>query len=54
MRISRDRVSSGKSGAFPAIANADWNRNAALMRNLDKMRERVKQLEVAVNDLKPQ
>ena len=37
------------ASTFPAIASADWNRNAALMRNLDKMRERLKQLEIALN-----
>ncbi len=36
------------TSAFPAIDNADWNKNAAVMRNLDKMRDRVKQLEAAV------
>lgn len=36
------------TSAFPAVDHADWNRNAALMRNLDKMRERIKQLESAV------
>lgn len=33
------------SGTFPAIESADWNRNAALMRNLDKMRARLKKIE---------
>jgi UDP-3-O-[3-hydroxymyristoyl] glucosamine N-acyltransferase len=42
------------TSAFPAIPNADWNRSAALMRNLDKMRERLKQLETTVEKLKPQ
>lgn len=36
------------TSAFPAIAHADWNRNAALMRNLDTLRTRIKQLEAAV------
>jgi UDP-3-O-[3-hydroxymyristoyl] glucosamine N-acyltransferase len=36
------------SGTFPAMESADWNRNAALMRNLDKMRTRLKQLEAAL------
>jgi UDP-3-O-[3-hydroxymyristoyl] glucosamine N-acyltransferase len=40
------------TSAFPAIDNADWNKNAAVMRNLDKMRDRVKQLEAAVAALK--
>jgi UDP-3-O-[3-hydroxymyristoyl] glucosamine N-acyltransferase len=37
------------ASTFPAIPSADWNRNAALMRNLDKMRDRLKQLETALN-----
>jgi UDP-3-O-[3-hydroxymyristoyl] glucosamine N-acyltransferase len=41
------------TSAFPAINHADWNRNAAVMRNLDKMRERVKQLEAAIDQLQP-
>jgi len=36
------------ASTFPAIESADWNRNAALMRNLDKMRDRLKQLEAAL------
>lgn len=36
------------TSAFPAIPNADWNKNAAVMRNLDKMRQRIKQLEAAL------
>ncbi|VVE16442.1 UDP-3-O-(3-hydroxymyristoyl)glucosamine N-acyltransferase [Pandoraea anhela] len=39
------------TSAFPAIPNAEWNKNAAIMRNLDKMRERVRQLEAKVKDL---
>lgn len=40
------------TSAFPAIDNADWNKNAAVMRNLDKMRDRVKQLEAALVEIK--
>jgi UDP-3-O-[3-hydroxymyristoyl] glucosamine N-acyltransferase len=36
------------TSAFPAIDNGDWNRNAAVMRNLDTMRDRVRTLEAAV------
>ncbi|GAB2883856.1 UDP-3-O-(3-hydroxymyristoyl)glucosamine N-acyltransferase [Paraburkholderia jirisanensis] len=36
------------TSAFPAVENAEWNRSAALMRNLDKMRDRIKALEAAV------
>ncbi len=37
------------TSTFPAIESADWNRNAVLMRNLDKMRARLKQLEAALD-----
>jgi UDP-3-O-[3-hydroxymyristoyl] glucosamine N-acyltransferase len=33
------------TSAFPAVGHAEWNKSAALMRNLDKMRERIKALE---------
>ncbi|MGI4811854.1 MAG: UDP-3-O-(3-hydroxymyristoyl)glucosamine N-acyltransferase [Janthinobacterium lividum] len=36
------------TSAFPAIDNAQWNRNAAIMRNLDKMRDRLRELEAVV------
>jgi UDP-3-O-[3-hydroxymyristoyl] glucosamine N-acyltransferase len=36
------------TSAFPAIDHADWNKSAALMRNLDKLRDRIKALEAAV------
>jgi UDP-3-O-[3-hydroxymyristoyl] glucosamine N-acyltransferase len=35
------------TSAFPAIENAQWNKSAALMRNLDKLRDRIKALEAA-------
>jgi UDP-3-O-[3-hydroxymyristoyl] glucosamine N-acyltransferase len=35
------------TSAFPAVNHADWNRSAALMRNLDKLRDRIKALEAA-------
>lgn len=35
------------TSAFPAVDHADWNRSAALMRNLDKLRDRIKALEAA-------
>jgi UDP-3-O-[3-hydroxymyristoyl] glucosamine N-acyltransferase len=34
------------TSAFPAVENADWNRSAALLRNIDKLRDRIKALEV--------
>ncbi len=37
------------TSTFPAIESVDWNRNAVLMRNLDKMRARLKQLEAALD-----
>jgi UDP-3-O-[3-hydroxymyristoyl] glucosamine N-acyltransferase len=38
------------TSAFPAVPNADWNKSAAIMRNLDKMRDRIKALETALGD----
>jgi UDP-3-O-[3-hydroxymyristoyl] glucosamine N-acyltransferase len=35
------------TSAFPAVDHGDWNRSAALMRNLDKLRDRIKALEAA-------
>lgn len=39
------------TSAFPAMPNADWNKNAAIMRNLDKMRDRLRGLEATVKKL---
>ncbi len=36
------------TSAFPAVDHASWNRSAALLRNLDKLRDRIKALEAAV------
>ncbi|KAF1027844.1 MAG: UDP-3-O-acylglucosamine N-acyltransferase [Burkholderia plantarii] len=36
------------TSAFPAVENGDWNRSAALVRNLDKLRDRIKALEGAL------
>ena len=36
------------TSAFPAVGHAEWNKSAALMRNLDKMRERIKALEATL------
>jgi UDP-3-O-[3-hydroxymyristoyl] glucosamine N-acyltransferase len=36
------------TSAFPAVNHADWNKSAAIVRNLDKLRERIKTLEAAV------
>jgi UDP-3-O-[3-hydroxymyristoyl] glucosamine N-acyltransferase len=36
------------TSAFPAVEHAEWNKSAALMRNLDKLRDRIKALEAAV------
>ncbi|HTJ95539.1 MAG TPA: UDP-3-O-(3-hydroxymyristoyl)glucosamine N-acyltransferase [Pararobbsia sp.] len=33
------------TSAFPAVDHADWNRSAALLRNIDKLRDRIKALE---------
>lgn len=39
------------SSAFPAMPNVEWNKNAAIMRNLDKMRDRLRELEATVKAL---
>jgi len=36
------------TSAFPAVDHAQWNKSAALMRNLDKLRERIKALETTL------
>lgn len=36
------------TSTFPAVDHGDWNRNVALMRNLDKLRDRIKALETTV------
>jgi len=38
------------TSAFPAVNHADWNRSAALLRNIDKLRDRIKALESAAAD----
>jgi len=41
------------TSAFPAVDHADWNKSAALLRNIDKLRDRIRALETALAD-KPQ
>jgi UDP-3-O-[3-hydroxymyristoyl] glucosamine N-acyltransferase len=36
------------TSAFPAVDNADWNKSAALLRHIDKLRDRIRALETAV------
>lgn len=38
------------TSAFPAVGHAEWNKSAALMRNLDKLRDRIKALEAALGE----
>jgi UDP-3-O-[3-hydroxymyristoyl] glucosamine N-acyltransferase len=38
------------TSAFPAVNHADWNKSAALLRNIDKLRDRIKALESAMAD----
>jgi UDP-3-O-[3-hydroxymyristoyl] glucosamine N-acyltransferase len=33
------------TSAFPAVNHADWNKSAALLRNIDKLRDRIRALE---------
>ncbi|WP_310634491.1 MULTISPECIES: UDP-3-O-(3-hydroxymyristoyl)glucosamine N-acyltransferase [unclassified Paraburkholderia] len=35
------------TSAFPAVDHADWNKSAALLRNIDKLRDRIRALEAA-------
>ncbi|MDE1184068.1 UDP-3-O-(3-hydroxymyristoyl)glucosamine N-acyltransferase [Paraburkholderia sp.] len=35
------------TSAFPAVDHASWNKSAALLRNIDKLRERIKALEAS-------
>jgi UDP-3-O-[3-hydroxymyristoyl] glucosamine N-acyltransferase len=39
------------TGFYPMAPNAEWERNAALLRNLSAMREKIKALERAVKAL---
>jgi UDP-3-O-[3-hydroxymyristoyl] glucosamine N-acyltransferase len=41
------------TSAFPAVDHADWNKSAALLRNIDKLRDRIRALEAALAE-KPQ
>ncbi|WP_321952922.1 UDP-3-O-(3-hydroxymyristoyl)glucosamine N-acyltransferase [Paraburkholderia bannensis] len=41
------------TSAFPAVEHGDWNKSAALLRNIDKLRDRIRALEAAVAQ-KPQ
>ncbi|KVO34052.1 UDP-3-O-(3-hydroxymyristoyl)glucosamine N-acyltransferase [Burkholderia ubonensis] len=36
------------TSAFPAVDHGDWNKSAALVRNLDRLRDRIKALETAL------
>jgi UDP-3-O-[3-hydroxymyristoyl] glucosamine N-acyltransferase len=38
------------TSAFPAVNHADWNKSAALLRNIDKLRDRIKALENAAGE----
>ncbi|WP_176061432.1 UDP-3-O-(3-hydroxymyristoyl)glucosamine N-acyltransferase [Paraburkholderia sp. BCC1876] len=38
------------TSAFPAVNHADWNKSAALLRNIGKLRDRIKALENAASD----
>jgi UDP-3-O-[3-hydroxymyristoyl] glucosamine N-acyltransferase len=47
--VSKSLVKPGMyTSAFPAVNHADWNKSAALVRNLDKLRDRIKALEAAL------
>ena len=47
--ITRDIRQAGfYTGIFPFMLNRDWERNAALLRHLDELRERIRRLEASV------
>ncbi len=47
--VSKSLPKSGMyTSAFPAVEHAAWNRSAALLRNIDKLRDRIKALEATV------
>ncbi|WP_144146484.1 UDP-3-O-(3-hydroxymyristoyl)glucosamine N-acyltransferase [Paraburkholderia sp. BCC1884] len=46
--VSKSLLKAGiYTSAFPAVNHADWNKSAALLRNIDKLRDRIKALESA-------
>jgi UDP-3-O-[3-hydroxymyristoyl] glucosamine N-acyltransferase len=47
--VSKSLLKAGMyTSAFPAVKHADWNKSAAIVRNLDKLRERIKALEAGL------
>ena len=49
--VSKSLTKAGMyTSAFPAVPHADWNKSAALVRNLDKLRDRIKALEAALSE----
>jgi UDP-3-O-[3-hydroxymyristoyl] glucosamine N-acyltransferase len=47
--VSKSLLKAGMyTSAFPAVNHADWNKSAAIVRNLDKLRERIKVLEAGL------
>jgi UDP-3-O-[3-hydroxymyristoyl] glucosamine N-acyltransferase len=48
--VTRDITTAGfYTGIFPIDENARWERTAAIVRNLDKMRDRIRRLEALLN-----
>jgi UDP-3-O-[3-hydroxymyristoyl] glucosamine N-acyltransferase len=39
------------TGFFPLMKNRDWERNAALLRHLDQLRERLRKLEARLQGI---
>jgi UDP-3-O-[3-hydroxymyristoyl] glucosamine N-acyltransferase len=49
--VSKSLLNPGMyTSAFPAVNHADWNKSAALLRNIDKLRDRIRALENAAAD----
>ena len=50
--VSRSIVESGQyTGFYPLAKNADWEKSAAIVRNLDSLRDKVRALEKSINAL---
>ncbi|UDG81897.1 UDP-3-O-(3-hydroxymyristoyl)glucosamine N-acyltransferase [Candidatus Vallotia cooleyia] len=48
--VSKSLLKSGiYTSAFPAMPRGDWNKSAAILRNIDKLRERIKTIEAALD-----
>jgi UDP-3-O-[3-hydroxymyristoyl] glucosamine N-acyltransferase len=50
--VSRSILEAGQyTGFYPLAKNADWEKSAAIVRNLTSMREKIRELEKAIKSL---